>query len=190
MVYEMTTKGNMVKESRLPSQDDSNVKLKRTRRPLEGSEDGPATDTSSNPTLGEGKCNFGNPAQGYGPKKPSANYENNYRLEPDSKFKASDIEHLVEEILVKHLKDVMYNPARCKRLSQELAALIMERIKSLQLKRYKLVAVVSIGSIKERPGMQFGSRCLWNQETDTFASVKFTNGSLFAVAMIYGLYYE
>ena len=97
------------------------------------------------------------------------------------------MEAATEEVLVERLKDVTYEPSTCKLLSQELAAQVMERLKLLKLSGYKLVAVVSVGSLKERPGMQFGSRCLWNDETDKFASVKFTNGSLFAVAMVYAL---
>ena len=105
-------------------------------------------------------------------------------------FRSEGIESIVESILTDKLKDVKYEPSTCKTLSQELAGCIMEKLKSLNYKRYKLVAVVSLGSIKERPGLQFGSRCFWNQNTDKFTSVKYTNGSLFAVAMIYGLYFE
>ena len=105
-------------------------------------------------------------------------------------FRSEDIESIAESILTDKLKDAKYNPSTCKTLSQELAWCIMEKLKSLNYKRYKLVAVVSLGSIKERPGLQFGSRCFWNQNTDKFTSVKYTNGSLFAVVMIYGLYFE
>ncbi|GFR61734.1 Tctex1 domain-containing protein 1 [Elysia marginata] len=61
---------------------------------------------------------------------------------------------------------------------------------SFSLSQYKLVCIVSIGSLKDRPAMQFGSRCLWNKATDNFVSVKYTNSSVFAVAMIYGLYFD
>ena len=116
--------------------------------------------------------------------------ENTYKLEPDVHFSACEVEKLTEHILAERLNDIKYDPSTCKVLSQELAGHIMERMKAFNFKRYKMVAVVSLGSIKERPGLQFGSRCLWNQNTDSFASVKYTNGSIFAVAMIYGLYYE
>ena len=118
--------------------------------------------------------------------------ENTYQTEPcqNYKFNSSKVETITKNVLTERLKDEVYDPATCKELSQDLAAQIMEKVKTLKFQRYKLVAVVSIGSLRERPGMQFGSRCLWNQDTDTFASVKFTNGSLFAVAMVYGLYYE
>ncbi|CAH1788526.1 unnamed protein product [Owenia fusiformis] len=120
------------------------------------------------------------------------NMENTYRMSPVSqqKFNSCEVERVAEDVLENRLRDVQYDPTLCKQLSQELAGHIMERVKSCAFKRYKLVAVVSIGSLAERPGMQFGSRCLWNDSTDTFCSVKYSNGSLFAVAMVYGLYFE
>ncbi|XP_064645082.1 dynein light chain Tctex-type 5-B-like [Lineus longissimus] len=122
--------------------------------------------------------------------KRNANYENTFKMEPDTTFKVKAIESLVNNILAERLKDVPYDPLNCKNLSQELAAVIMDKIKALAIKRYKLVAVVSLGSLKEQPGMQFGSRCLWNKQTDSFVSIKYSNASLFAIAMVYGLYYE
>lgn len=126
--------------------------------------------------------------------KTKQQLENTYKLHPDpetdGQFSAHAVEQVCESVLVSHLENVDYDPARCRQLSQELAAQIMDSIKALRIRKHKLVAVVSIGSLKERAGLQFGSRCLWNQVTDTFATVKFANNSLFAVAMIYGLYYD
>lgn len=121
---------------------------------------------------------------------PPKKTEPTYRMEPEDAFFPQRVENLVQRVLAEKLKDHKYDASTCKSLSQELAGIIMESLKSLQIRRYKMVAVVSIGSMNERPGLQFGSRCLWDQSTDRFASVKFTNGSLFAVALIYGLYYE
>ncbi|XP_035671248.1 tctex1 domain-containing protein 1-like [Branchiostoma floridae] len=117
-------------------------------------------------------------------------YENTYKMEPDFKFQSHLIEGPARDILETHLKDQPYDAATCRTQAQDLAGKIMDATKNLNIKRYKLVTIVSIGSLKERPGMHFGSRCLWNDKTDSFTTVKYTNGSLFAVAMIYGLYFE
>lgn len=117
-------------------------------------------------------------------------HENTYKLEPDKNFLNLDIEKAAEKILVETLHDKAYDPVLCKSFSQLLSARIVEEIKAMGYGHYKMVCVVSIGSMKERPGMQFGSRCLWNKETDNFISAKFSNTSLFAVAMVYGLHYE
>lgn len=116
--------------------------------------------------------------------------ENTYKVGPDKTFKTGEIERATDEVLKENLQDVEYNSSKCRELSQTIASKIMEKIKQLGLLRYKVIAVVSIGSLKEKPGMQFGSRCLWNKNTDNFTSVKFSNKSIFAVAMVYGLYFE
>lgn len=117
-------------------------------------------------------------------------YENSYRMEPTVRFDAYRVEKLVETVIAEALADVQYDPVGCKELSQTLSGRILDVSKSLELQRYKFIAVVSIGSLRERPGMQLGSRCLWNQSTDSFVSVKFKNGSLYAVVLLYGLYFE
>jgi len=55
--------------------------------------------------------------------------------------------------------------------------------------RYKLVTTVTIGQIADQ-GVRVASRCLMDQETDQAASGSFTNETLFAVATVYGFYYE
>ncbi|XP_048749654.1 dynein light chain Tctex-type 5-like [Ostrea edulis] len=118
--------------------------------------------------------------------------ENTYKLEPDDDkvFRVCDVEKLAEGVLAEHLAKMEYDPVKCRDISQTVAVDILERVKQMGFKRYKIVTNVSIGSLREKPGMQFGSRCLWNKNTDNFVSVKYSNSSIFAVAMIYGLYFD
>ncbi|XP_070536970.1 dynein light chain Tctex-type 5-B-like [Ptychodera flava] len=116
--------------------------------------------------------------------------EPTYRMEPKKKFRAEEVEDVACSVLKSYLKDTEYDADTSRRLSQQLAGMIMDRVKSLGFKRYKFVTVVSIGSIRERPGMNFGSRCLWDPQWDTFTTVQYKNASLFAIAMIYGVYFE
>jgi hypothetical protein len=55
--------------------------------------------------------------------------------------------------------------------------------------RYKYVCVVTIGQKKEQ-GMAVCSRCVWNTETDNYASASFSRGDLLAVATLYATYFE
>ncbi|XP_060074034.1 dynein light chain Tctex-type 5-like [Ylistrum balloti] len=116
--------------------------------------------------------------------------ENTYKTEPDVSFRVSDVEKVTESTLKEHLDREVYESSNCKELSQKIAAEILDKVKGLGFKRYKMIANISIGSLKEKPGMQFGSRCLWNKNTDNFVSVKYSNSSMFAVAMVYGLYFD
>ncbi|KAK3595427.1 hypothetical protein CHS0354_003421 [Potamilus streckersoni] len=122
--------------------------------------------------------------------KRNIRMENTYKMTPDKLFKPHEVEKVAERILKDSLGDSEYDALQCRSLSETLSSKILEEIQSLGYKRYKMVCVVSIGSLKNKPGMQFGSRCLWNKDTDYFISVKYSNASLFAVAMVYGLYFD
>lgn len=123
-------------------------------------------------------------------QKSPTRKQNNFRVQEDMMFRAYDIERMAERVFIARLHGMVYEPNKCRQLCHTLAAEIMERVKTLSIKRYKLVAVVSIGSLKEHAGMQLGTRCLWDRDTDNFVSVRYTNSSLFAVALIYGLHFK
>lgn len=70
-----------------------------------------------------------------------------------------------------------------------LLQVIKARVKDLMIPRYKIVVVTHIGQLNEQ-SMQIGSRCLWDPASDTFASYVFKNASLFALAVVYAVYFE
>jgi len=79
----------------------------------------------------------------------------------------------------------------CAELTQHtsLPQVIKARVKDLVLPRYKIVVVTHIGQLSGQ-GMQISSRCLWDPATDTFSSYVFKNTSLFALAVVYAVYFE
>lgn len=70
-----------------------------------------------------------------------------------------------------------------------LSQVIKARVKELQVPRFKVIALVTIGSINDQ-GIVAGSRCLWDASVDTFSSYEFKNKHLFAVGTVYGVYTE
>ena len=54
--------------------------------------------------------------------------------------------------------------------------------------RYKIVVEVVIGE-QRGEGVRMGSRCLWDSDTDNYASCVYMNDSLFCCAAVFGLYY-
>jgi hypothetical protein len=55
--------------------------------------------------------------------------------------------------------------------------------------RYKLISIVTIGEKKDQ-GVRVGSRCVWDKDRDNFASAMFENTHIYAVGMVYAVYYE
>ena len=112
---------------------------------------------------------------------------------PDHIFPVLAIESKIQQILEFRLKGVKYSPVHCKEISKSLAEEIKKEVQiNYELKRYKLICVVNIGEIKTSSlgTARFGSRCLWNTKFDNFASSFYKNSQVFAVAILYAVYYD
>lgn len=123
--------------------------------------------------------------------KQIVRYENTYRTEPDhgKYFAHAQIEQILKETLEKRLKTTKYSPDLCRMLTTELTADIKGKVKAIDTPRYKYVCSVYITENK-RQGIEIASRCLWNHNTDSFASYTFKNPTLIAMASVYGVYFE
>ncbi|XP_033107033.1 tctex1 domain-containing protein 2-like [Anneissia japonica] len=121
---------------------------------------------------------------------PKPRLENTYKMDPDTGagFKHDKVEQEVSVILERVLKYEEYD-ANCGRLAARLTELIKSKIKELHFSRHKLVVHVVIGS-QQGQSLEIASQCLWNQSTDNFCSAWYQNGTLFAIATVYGVYFE
>ncbi|KAK3091084.1 hypothetical protein FSP39_017013 [Pinctada imbricata] len=116
-------------------------------------------------------------------------YENTYRLEPPAKFRADKVQPIIRDVLERNLEGRKYDPIECSLLSKSLAEEIKQKVKELDFKRYKIVAVVMIGQ-KADQGVQIGSRYLWDADRDNFADASYHNRHIFCVGSVYAMYYE
>jgi hypothetical protein len=135
------------------------------------------------------KTSAGKTAEGAGPSKTK--YENTYKIDPDKekKFAPHKIEPVVEKVFRTYLDDQAYNHRMASTLVRELATIIKDRIKDLEFPRYKIVCNVMIGQMKNQ-GIETASRCIWDDKQDNHACVYYQNETLFAVAMVHGIYFE
>lgn len=119
-------------------------------------------------------------------------YENTYRMEPneDRKFRAgSKVHDATYSILESYLGDAIYDAERTPELTKDLTELIKKRVKEMDFERYKLVVSLIMGEDTGQ-GLEMASRFLWNTNTDNYVTVTYKNGKLFAVATIYGVFFE
>ncbi|XP_056389096.1 dynein light chain Tctex-type 4 [Hyla sarda] len=118
-------------------------------------------------------------------------YENTYRTGPeeDSRFNPCRAQKVVEIALRSYLGDTKYNPLSSGQLAQTLADLIRSKLKESSPARYKVVCNVILGQMG-RQGARVSSRSLWDPQNDNFACATYSNATLFAVAMVHGVYYE
>ena len=115
--------------------------------------------------------------------------KNTYRTDPVNKFSRKEVTDVIEEALNEHLEGQTYNHEFCKATSKKLSDVIKQRVKYIGYNRYKLICLVYMGQVKNQ-GMRIASRCLWNTQFDNVAEASFRNGELFAVATVFGAFYE
>ncbi|XP_040264140.1 dynein light chain Tctex-type 4 isoform X1 [Bufo bufo] len=118
-------------------------------------------------------------------------YENTYKMGPDQdcRFNPGRAQKAVEGILRGYLGDAKYNPLTSGQLAQNLSDIIRSKLKEFSPARYKVVCSVFLGQMSHQ-GVKVSSRALWDPQNDNVASASYSNSTLFAVAMVHGLYYE
>jgi X breakpoint 2-interacting protein len=121
-------------------------------------------------------------------RKRNAKYENTYRIEPKMKFPLIKVRKIVKDVL-STLSNHSYDPKESSFVSKLLSKRILDEVRLLNIERYKLVCLVTIGS-KSRQGLRIASRCLWNTEHDTFVSETLDKQTFYAIATVYAMYFE
>ncbi|XP_002731775.1 dynein light chain Tctex-type 5-B-like, partial [Saccoglossus kowalevskii] len=120
---------------------------------------------------------------------PPVRLEPTYQLAPPKKFPVGQVKNILKDVLESYLAEERYEPELCRQMTKTISEVVKARVKDLQVKRYKVIVLIHIGQIKDQ-GLKMGSRCLWDPNNDTFSSYEYANNSLFAVGIVYGVYYE
>ncbi|XP_067002381.1 dynein light chain Tctex-type protein 2B [Anabrus simplex] len=113
---------------------------------------------------------------------------NTYRLESKRPFVAEKV-NLILQAVMAQLEDVQYDPSLIPKRCIDMAGEIRNKVKLLGFDRYKLVVVVDIGE-KNFQGVCSAFRFLWDCERDNYTYHKFENMFLYAVASVFGVYYD
>lgn len=125
------------------------------------------------------------------PLAPARRLAPTYRTEPapGERWEAVRVQRALEATLDAELHHACYSGNQAGRLAQELCDQVRMRLREFSPPRYKLVCSVVLG---QRAGqdVRVVSRALWDEARDGLASASFTNASLFAVAIVHGLYFE
>ena len=118
-------------------------------------------------------------------------YQNTFKMEAeeDAAFKSSKVVSVMEDILSAHLDDMTYDPVKVKELVPRLSTIIKSRVKTLNFDRHRIVCNLTIGQNMGQ-GVEFASRCLWDESRDSWACASYTNDTIFAIATVHGVNYE
>ncbi|XP_065178279.1 dynein light chain Tctex-type protein 2B-like [Sycon ciliatum] len=120
----------------------------------------------------------------------SSTTRNTYTIRPNFhlKFRPAAIKDILRTVLYEELSDKEYTAEDAKEWSQKAADLIRQRLKDLELDRYKYVVQVIVGEQRGQ-GIKIGSRCLWDSDTDNMAQEAFLGETLFGVAFVFGVFH-
>ncbi|CAG5124036.1 unnamed protein product [Candidula unifasciata] len=124
-------------------------------------------------------------------EKPKPRLENTYRLGPDPEklFNRAKVEVVIEDVFNRLLKNFKNSSGDSKDRCLLISAEILRLVKHLDFQRYKIVCNVIIMQNKGQ-GSEVASRCVWNSEMDSSASVTRAIGDIVCVANVHAMYFE
>ncbi|KAG5500422.1 hypothetical protein JKF63_03515 [Porcisia hertigi] len=97
--------------------------------------------------------------------------------------------------LIKDVCEEMVGPERpyvyeeAQPLIKDLCAEIQHRAVRLGYERYKLVTHATVAEAASQ-GMRVASRCLWDPETDNYASYTYSSQYIHITISVFGIYWE
>lgn len=85
------------------------------------------------------------------------------------KFHQATVQEVIESVLREFLQGKQYVAEEAPNWVNEIAKLINSRVRQLNYPRYKLVSSVVLGE-QIGGGIHIGMRCLWDADTDLYAT--------------------
>lgn len=115
--------------------------------------------------------------------------DNSYQIKPslEEKFKELPVKEIIRTVLSETLLGKNYEPENVKKWTITIANEVNEKVKELQMKKYKHIVQVIIGEMRGA-GVKSGVRCIWDSDTDGYASEIFISDTIFCVTTVFAIY--
>ncbi|XP_052777550.1 dynein light chain Tctex-type 5-A-like [Mya arenaria] len=120
---------------------------------------------------------------------PVVFYENTYKLTPDCKVHEGKIRDAIQTVLEENITENKYDPSICGSKCKIITEIMKERVKQLDMNRFKFVCMANIGQLYDQ-SMVVTSRCLWDHRFDNAVSVTHKSGDIIAVGLVFAIYAE
>ena len=122
-----------------------------------------------------------------------SNLRNQQMCEPKEgeKFCPSKIRELIKSGLESCLSHYEFDVEGLTAKTEEVTKSVRDSVRAgaYQLNRYKLVVQVVIGEIKNQ-GLKITSKCLWDTNSDNYASYTHRTETYYCTAIVFGCYNE
>lgn len=110
-----------------------------------------------------------------------------FNVRPEKKFIPEEIKGTIRDVVHEHLDDKVYDHMYATDWTNSLTRAIHDKIKELELKRYKYAVQVIIGEDRGQ-GLKCLSGCMWDEETDDKVIALYTAETMFCVAVVFVAY--
>ena len=112
-----------------------------------------------------------------------------YQIRPtlSDKFKSLSVKELIHTVLHEELGGKVYSMDKSEEWTKTIVTNVKDSVKGLGFKRYKIIVQTILGQNKGS-GVKIGARCLWDADTDNFASDSFLNDTMFCCVTVFGIY--
>nr|CAD7600055.1 unnamed protein product [Timema genevievae] len=99
-----------------------------------------------------------------------------YQMRPNlnDRFKAQTVKEMIHSVLNDELGGKIYNAEEAEVWTKTITSAVRNKIKDLGFQRYKFMVQVILGE-QHGAGVKTGARCLWDADTDNYASAVFLN---------------
>ncbi|KAH9601876.1 Tctex-1 [Trypanosoma melophagium] len=109
------------------------------------------------------------------------------RPEHKQKFRPADIRPIVRSIIESRLEGETYHADAMQSISKEVADTVRDRIRAMELERYKIMVHCMIGEQRGQ-GVRAGCKMFWDSDTDDYFEEVYITEDLFVVVTVFGLY--
>mmetsp|Transcript_8382 Transcript_8382/g.14488 ORF Transcript_8382/g.14488 Transcript_8382/m.14488 type:complete len:119 (+) Transcript_8382:52-408(+) len=104
----------------------------------------------------------------------------------DNKFNEAEVRAVVKKILSDKLLTASYDPATSDEVTTELTDKILNDIKALNYKGYKILVQLTLGELKGQ-GVKNVAKSFWDEKTDHVITETFQNIGLFCTVFVFGI---
>ncbi|EFO91252.1 CRE-DYLT-2 protein [Caenorhabditis remanei] len=111
------------------------------------------------------------------------------RPTPGQKFRPKAVTAMIQEVLGEKLGAVIaYDENEADQASRDISAAIREKLKGLQLPRYKYIVQTMIAE-QCGNGATTAIQCVWDEDCDGFLSQRYVNGSIWCEVLVFAVFH-
>ncbi|KAF8382705.1 dylt-2 [Pristionchus pacificus] len=109
------------------------------------------------------------------------------RAAQGEKFRAATAEKIMTEVVAEQLAGEIFSMLTVEDLGRKISDAINQRLKDLNLPRYKFIVQVMIGESRGQ-GVHAMSQCVWDADVDGMATINYNLNNIWCQATAFAIF--